>query len=214
MGKKCSQGISKPGMCPVLGARDKRAWDKAHSSSSGSCAWLAGLTVGSWAALEAKLKQNSNTGLVLGWGRDVLVWVWMFHLMHVLLPATFPLVLARVWFHVMTNLFYKMPMLTNVQWLLELMDLKCLYFPSSCLYQLISVAINSMGLWNLVHAGSSRLRNLYFPWHCSLFFMQNALHSLLPSHVCFTRLFWFFSFICSIRVKFLGLCFSGNLENS
>lgn len=84
------------------------------------------------------------------------------------LPVTSPLVLARVWFHVTTDLFCKIPMLTNAQWLLELMDLKCLYFHSSCLYWLISVATNSMGLWNLVHAGRCCLRNPYFPWHCSV----------------------------------------------
>lgn len=141
--------------------------------SSGCCAWLAVLTVGSWAALEAKLKQKD---LILGWWGDGSVWVWMFHPMHVLLSScSTSLVLARVWFHVSTNLFCKIPMLTNAQWLLELMDLKCLYFHSSCLYWLISVAINSMGLWNLMHAGRSCLRNLYFPWHCSVSFCAECL---------------------------------------
>lgn len=96
------------------------------------------------------------------------------------LPVTSPLVLARVWFHVITNLFCKTPMLANAQWLLELMGLKCLCFHSSCLYWLINVAVNSMGGWNLVHAGRSCLRNPSFPWHCSVSVLCTTFPSPIP----------------------------------
>lgn len=130
------------------------------------------------------------------------------------LPVTSPLVVARVWFHGTTNLFCKIPVLTKAQWLLELMDLRCLYFHSSCLYWFISVATNSMGLWNLVHAGRSCLRNPYFPWHCSVSVLCRMPY--IPfSHPWCVLLGCFDSVpLCSIRIQFLGLCFSGNLENS
>lgn len=161
--------------------------------------WLCWL-VGSWAALEAKLKQKD---LILGWwGMDQCGFGCFIQCMF--FSCNISLVLARVWFHVSTNLFCKIPMLANAQWLLELMDLKCLYFHSSCLYWLISVAINSMGLWNLMHAGRSCLRNPCFPWHCSVSVLCRMPYILFhPSCVllgCFDS-----DPLCSIRVKFLGL---------
>lgn len=129
-------------MCPVLRARDRRGLDSVHRSSlSQQVGPLPGLLCLLYrpepmVVLEAGLKQKATQVCIWGggvgyisMGLNVSSNACSFYL-----PVTCLLVLARIRFHVITDLFCKIPILTNAQLLLELVDLKCLYFLSQCLY--------------------------------------------------------------------------------
>lgn len=129
-------------------------------------------------------------------GRSVLVGVWMFCPMHVgLFCSNISSDVSQnfIVFHVITDLFWKILILTNAQLLLELVDLKCLYFHSPCLYWLI-VATNSMvalksSAWLMVSL-----------WEVLIISLGSVLCTMpyIPiSHLLFvlTKLFWFYSFM-------------------
>lgn len=172
---------------------------------------------GAAVAPQLHLRLNWNRRAAQPWfgvRGDGLVWVWMFHPMHVLLSscnissgASQSLISCDHRFTLQNINVDKCTMITGAD------GFEILCFHSSCLYWPVSVAINSMGLWNLVHAARSCLRNPSFPWHCSVSVLCR-MPDIPFSHPFWVLLGCFDSVpLCSIRGKFLGLCFSGNLEN-
>lgn len=124
------------------------------------------------------------------------------------LPVTSFQVLARAWFHVITDLFCKISVLTNAELLVESVCWIAYIFTLHVCTDQSLWLLMAWWLWILVHGWSSTWVVLVISFDSTMCFPFVYPNPLFLSYNSVLILLLY------TTVMFLGVCFSGSLENS